>query len=355
MSRFGHICTDPSHPPMIRNISQETLYQRVSRRVTEQTDAGMSREDVACLVSREFISQLATPSDCVEEGFRLQQMRQHVAREWGEVFCKLDNLGHLTGWFINECDRDGDELHFVLCLFALEAIRNVFATVNQLRGALTQDTFGYWRTLYETLVNSRFILQFSEQDAELPGRFLYHTNSRYLKFYRRFAPADDEHTSDNMWAESDKHYALRYPQWGGKGEYGWAYPLITNRHGQATKKPSFGQLIDAVDRGSKFSDVYYDVATTKSHGRFVWSPLMVRPDGRGTHIDGFNVGGVALVLELMMPLFREILENTSSSCGTPAHGTVMDVVKAVIEDIGLSVARIKAADPRMHGSLDPNK
>ncbi len=112
----------------------------------------------------------------------------------------------------------------------------------------------------------------------------------------------------------------------GKGEYGWVYPLITNRYGQAVKKPFFGQLIDAVDKGSKFSDIYYDVATSKSHGRFVWSPLMVRPEGRGTHVDSFSVGGIALVMELMIPQFEEILVNTSPTCTQPAHRIVMDLV-----------------------------
>ena len=111
---------------------------------------------------------------------------------------KFDNLGHLTGWFINECNRDGDELHFVLCLFGLEAVRNSFATVNQLRGALTEGTFRHWLTLYETLVRSRFILRFAKQGTDLPSRFLYHTNSKYLQFYWMFAAADDEHDSDNM-------------------------------------------------------------------------------------------------------------------------------------------------------------
>ena len=279
-------------------------------------------------------------------------MRQQIAKDWGKMFCKLDNLGHLTGWFINDCDRDGDELHFVLCLFALEAIRNVFATVNQLRSALTQDTFGYWRTLYETLIKSRFILRFTEQDTELPGRFLYSTNSRYLQFYTRLAPTDDKHAADNMWSEAEKQYAHRYRQKMGKGEYGWAYPLIENKKGQPIEKPSFGQLIDAVDKGSKFSDIYYDVATAKSHGRFVWSPLMVRPEGRGTHVDAFSVGGIALVLELMMPLFEEVLENTTPSCSTPEHGVVMDIVKAIISDIRDSIATIKASDPDTHGGVD---
>ncbi len=187
MALFDYICTDPSHPPVIRNMTQDTLFQQVSKQIAEHTKAGAPREEIACRVSSTLIPQLINPSDGVREGFRLLQMQQQIRRDWGEVFCKLDNLGYLTGWFINECDRDGDELHFVLCLFALEAIRNLFATVNQLRSALTQDTFGYWRTLYETLVKSRFIFRFTEKDTELPGRFLYYTNSSYLEFYERFA------------------------------------------------------------------------------------------------------------------------------------------------------------------------
>ena len=89
-------------------------------------------------------------------------------------------------------------------LFSLEAIRK-FATVNQLRAGLASETrFVYWRTLYETLVKSRFILKYSKEDADLPGRFLYYTNSAYLKFYSMFAPEDDPHAKNNMWIEAEK-------------------------------------------------------------------------------------------------------------------------------------------------------
>ena len=156
-----------------------------------------------------------------------------------------------------------------------------------------------------------------------------------------------------MWIEADNYYAGRYPQGVGEGEYGWwAYPLIKNKAGKPIERLSFGHLIDAVDNGSKFSGIYYDVATAKSHGRFVWSPLMIRPEGRGTHIDAFSVGGVALVLELTMPLFEEILRNTAPSCDTPAHGVVMDILKAIIGDIRDSVVAIKASNPDMHGGAD---
>ena len=42
----------------------------------------------------EAVSMLSSPSDCAEEDGRLQSMRRDIARDWGEVFCKLDNLGH---------------------------------------------------------------------------------------------------------------------------------------------------------------------------------------------------------------------------------------------------------------------
>ena len=353
ISPLDHICTDLSHPPIIRNITQETLYQRVSNLVAEHKKAGVSDDEIVRQVASELIPELTKPSKGGFEGFRLQQMRQQIARDWGEVFYKLDNLGYLTGWFINECISDGDELHFVLCLFALEAIRNMFATVNQLRSALTQDTFGYWRTLYETLVKSRFILKFSEKDPDLVGKFSYYTNSCYLKFYSKFAPESEKLTSSDNWTEAEKFYADRYKK-EGKGDYGWAYPHIRGNSGKSIKRPTFRQLVDAVDKGSHFSDIYYDVATAKSHGQFVWSPLMIRPvAGRGTNIDAFNVGNIGLVLDLMMPLFKEILENTAPSCNTPAHGVVMDIVKAIIKDISNSVARIKASNPDMHGSFDP--
>ena len=345
-----YICTDPSHPPIVQGLGQETLYDQISEKVASYLRAGVKYNEIASLMSEEVISMSNTPSDCVSEGGRLQSMRRQIAGDWGEVFCKLDNLGHLTGGFVNDCYPDNDELHFVLGLFALEATRNLFATTNQLRAGLASETFVYWRTLYETLIKSRFMLEYNKGDASLLGRFMYYTNSKYLKFYTTFAAHDNPHAENNMWIEAERWYEERY-EIQGKGDYRWAYPLIKKRDGTPNRRPTFQQMMDKVDKGSKFSEIYYHVSTAKSHGQFVWSPLMVRPEGRGTHIDPFSVGDIGLVMDLMMPLFEEILENTAKSCGKPEHKVVMSIVKAAIADINNSVAEIKSSDPEVHGGI----
>ena len=350
MASIKYICTDPSHPPIVRGLGQKTLYEQISEKVVGYKKDEVEYNEIVDLMSREVVSMLDTPSDSVSEGGELQSMRRQIAKDWGEVFCKLDNLGYLTGRFINDCYPDNGELHYVLGLFALEATRNLFATTNQLRAGLASETFVYWRTLYETLVKSRFMLKFSKADADLLGRFMYYTNSKYLKFYSMFAPEDDPYTEDNMWVEAEKWYEARYEKHG-KGDYGWAYPLIKKKDGTPVFRPTLRQIIDKVDKGSKFSRIYYDVSTAKSHGQFVWSPLMIRPEGRGTHIDSFSVGDIALVMELMMPLFEEVLENTAKLCSKPEHSVVMGIVKAAIADINNSIAEIKASDPGMHGSI----
>ena len=353
MAPFEHVCTDPSHPPIIRYPGQKTLFEQVKEAITNHEREGLSLEDIVKRVSGEFAPRMTVPSDCVSEGFRLYQMRQQIARDWKEVFYQLDNLGHLTGWFINECDRERDPsgLHFILCLLAFEAIRNVFATVNQLRSALSEDTFGYLRTLYETLIKSRFLKVYTPSDPELPARFASYTNSVYLEFYRRFAPIDDEHALDNMWVEAERFYERRF-QRQGKGDYGWVYPLLKSKKGKSILQPSFRQLMGKVDPDSPFSQIYYDVSTSKTHGQFVWSPLMVRPEGRGTHVDSFNVGNIGLVLDLMLPPFEEILDNTATTCTVREHVTVMSIVKASFKDIRGSVAMIKASNPSMHLGVD---
>ena len=110
--------------------------------------------------------------------------------------------------------------------------------------------------------------------------------------------------------------------------------------------------MDKVDENSAFSQIYYDVSTSKTHGEFLWSPLMVRPEGRGTHLDSFNVGHIGLVLDLMLPLFKEVIENTAPSCTLRQHGVVMAIMGAIFMDIGQCVARIKASNPEMHLGVD---
>lgn len=162
MAKWEYFCNDPSHPPIISEFSQETSYREILRRIEEKATLGVAKEELSNLVASELIPQLISPAKSVEQGYRVQSMRRSIAEVWGEVFQQVDNLYFVTGWFVMDCIRtDNEELHYVLCLFALEGIRNVFATVNQLRSALTQDTFGYWRTLYETLVKSRFMLRFA--------------------------------------------------------------------------------------------------------------------------------------------------------------------------------------------------
>ena len=347
-----HVCTDPSHPPLIQfPTQQKTLYAQVLDRMRARKDSGVEDSDIVDAISAEVIRLLSDPSDSVSEGYRLQQMRQQIAKEWGTVFCRLDNLAHLAGWFVLDCirDKNGDELHFVLRLLALESIRSVFATVNQLRAALTEDTFGYWRTLYETFVKSQFLLQFTAEDADLPGRFSYYTNSMYLEFYRKFAPVDDEHTSDNTWAKSEEFYANRYSN-EGKGSYGWAYPLILTSKRQPHRRPTFRQLAEAVDKNSASLKQYYAVATSKTHGQFIMGGGGLRPSlARSISGDSFGVGNIALILEFTMPHFEKVLLNACVSYTTPEHRHVLGILRTVIAETNKVITDIKSTNSDLHG------
>ena len=347
-----HVCTDPSHPPLVQfPTQQETLYNQVLDRMRARKDSGVEDSDIVESISAEVIRLLSHPSDSIYEGYRLQQMRQQIAKEWGTVFCRLENLAHLAGWFMLDCirDKNSDELAFVLRLLALESIRNVFATVNQLRVALTQDTFGYWRTLYETFVKSQFLSRFTEEDADLPGRFSYYTNSMYLEFYRKFAPADDEHASDNTWVKSEEFYASRYNK-KGKGSYGWAYPLILTSNRQPQRRPTFRQLAEAADKNSASLNKYYDVATSKTHGQFILGDTGISPSLSGSiYSDPFNTGNIALVLEFTIPHFEKVLVNACASCTNPEHRYVLGIWRTVISETNKAISDIKSTNPDMHG------
>ena len=166
----------------------------------------------------------------------------------GSLLCRVENLGYLTNWFMLDRIRgmDKDPLGFVLCLLALEATRTLFATVNQVRAGLADETFGYWRTLYETFVIGRFLLRFSEVDLSLPGRFSNSTNSMYLDFYKRFGPTGNMEIGEDSWSQIEEFYKSQYPI-EGKGNYAWAYPIVTKR------RPTFRDLAEAVDKKSRFS------------------------------------------------------------------------------------------------------
>ena len=314
----------------------------------------MDHDDTVRSISDEVMPLLSRSWDSVEDGFRLQGMRRQIAKEWGTVFWQLDNLAHLAGWFVIDCHKDtnknGNELHFVLCLLALESIRSVFATINQLRAALTEDTFGYWRTLYETFVKSRFLLLFTRQDSDLPGRFSYYTNSMYLDFYEKFAPLDDQRDAENPWTEAETFYETRYPKIG-SGSYGWAHPLIRKSNGTPNKRPTFRQLAESVDENSIFLDRYYAFATSKTHGEFILGFAGIRPArARVISFDSYSVGNIASVLEFTTPLFKEILTNACGSCTKPEHIDILRIIKAFFLKIDGAITAIKSSDPAMHGN-----
>ena len=94
MAPVQNICTDPSHPPIVQGLGQETLYKVVLEKVLAHRKAGVAEADIVHLVSVEVSSILSRPWDSVYEAGRLQSMRRQIAREWGGVLCQLDNLGH---------------------------------------------------------------------------------------------------------------------------------------------------------------------------------------------------------------------------------------------------------------------
>ena len=348
-----HVCTDPSHPPLVQFPEQKTLYQQVFGKVVTCQSAGMDDADAVRSISDEVMPLLSRPSSFVSDGFRLQGMRRQIAKEWGTIFWQLDNLAHLAGWFVIDCykdkNEDSDELHFVLCLLALESIRSVLATINQLRAALADDTFGYWRTLYETFVKSRFVLRFTPQDPGLPGRFSYYANSMYLEFYNKFAPLDDQRNAENPWIEAETFFETRYPKVG-KGSYGWAHPLIMKSNGIPNERPTFRHLAEAVDKNSIFLDRYYAFATSKTHGEFILGFAGIRPaHARVISIDSYSVGNIGSVLEFMTPLFKEILTNACGSCPKPEHIGILRIIEAFILKIDSAITAIKSSNPAIHG------
>ena len=333
-----HLCTDPSHPPLFQFPGQKNLYRLALERIRTSADAGVPDADIVGSVSNDAIQLMTQPNADSADGYRIQGLRRSVAAQWGAVLYKLDNLAHLTKWFVLDCIREekNDQLTFVLCLLALESTRTVFATVNQLRGALAAETFGYWRTLYESYVMSQFVMTNSAQDPDLPGRFAHSTNSMYLDFYRKFATTDAESEPESSWSKAEQYYTSHYPIQG-KGNYGWACPSIS------VERPTFRHLAESVDAGSKYLNEYYDFATSKTHGRFILGFDGPRPTHTGSiGGDGFSTGGIAPVLEFTIPLFETVIKNACATSSAARHGHVMEVVRLVIRDIGSDIATFKS-------------
>ena len=339
-STHWHLCTDPSHPPLFQYPGQKDLYRLILDQIETYRDAGIPDADIVGSVSDEAIQLVAQPNADSAEGYRVQGLRRRVAEQWGVVLQKLDNLAHLAKWFVLDRIRedDNDQLTFVLCLLALESTRTIFATVNQLRGALAAETFGYWRTLYESYVVSRFLVTNSAHDPELPGRFAHSTNSMYLDFFTKFAAMDAESEPESAWSKAEAYYASNYPI-EGKGNYGWACPSISVR------RPTFRDIAESVDADSRYLNEYYDFATSKTHGRFILGfdgPRATRGGIIGG--DSFSTGGIGPVLEYTIPLYGTVLENACASSSATRHQHVMSIVRMSIEDIGNDIATIKSRD-----------
>ena len=353
MAHTEYICTDPSHPPLLYDTRNRSVFREVSETVVHLEQEGLSEEDIVKRVSSDATRRFSTLLSSGDDGFGVQELRRRASQSWKDIFLKIESLGFLVGWFINSCaqERNAHDLHYPLCNLAFESNRTLFAIVNQLRSALANDTFVYLRTLHETLVKSRFLKRHTEDDPDLPGRFIYHTNAAYKKFYERFAEYYGENSAKDMWIETEQHFQDKiHPE--AQGDYAWVYPLVEEANGEPKSRPTFRDLRRAVDENSTFSIFYYDVSAEKIHGKFIWNPLMVQPDAREFQFHPFNDENTGLVLDLMLPMYEEVIENTGSTCLTSSHALVRLVVKAVFEDIRNAVRAAIASNPEWYGHFE---
>ena len=354
MTRQEPVCTEPSHLPVFRIAGQKNLYQKALAALTEHESAGVSMDDARQRLAVEFDDVLAQPSDYVSDGFRVQHIRRRVLSDWGGVFYRVENVANLAGWCTLACfpEDEGSELHYVQGLLLLQAIRNVLATIAQLRSALAAETLGYLRTLYEIYVKSEFLERYTASDDDLPGRFSYYNNTTYLDYYRRFS--SDAHTqisAANSWENADQYYTDRFPTEDGKGDYGWAFPHITSKGGQPKVKPTFRDLMEDVDTGSLPNNRLYEISSSNLHGEFIHGGFIDRPLGVGViKIDSFSTSGIDSIIDGMVPLLAGIMENAALSCVAPKRKLVMNVAKVAAEDIGNLVVSVRAAPM----SADPN-
>ena len=320
MTREEPYCTETSHPPVFRDRGQQTLYKKVAATLAAHEAAGASHDDLGPLLVEEFGDVFAKPSDYVGDGIRVQGLRRQIASDWGEVLYKLENAANLTGWCILKCIRDGGggELHVAQGLLLLEAIRNVLATINQLRSGLAADTLGYVRTVHEVHVKSEFLEKHRTKDEDLPGKFLFYTNTKYLRNYQRFSPSTGTaDTSEAPWSKSDEYYRNRFEE-EGKGDYGWAYPNLVSRRGNPKEKPTLRDLMENVGLASPIDDMYYTIFSSDVHAQLIMGKLIDRPARVGViGFNSFSMGGVDSILRVLVPMFKGILDNTTSSCVIP--------------------------------------
>ena len=339
-------CTESSHPPVFRYAGQESLYKKFLAALAKHETAGVSSDAMMKLLVAEFGEVLASPSDYVEDGLRVQGIRREIASTWGEAFYEVENLANLIGWCIIGCirKREESELHFVQGLLLLQAIRNVYATVSQMRSGLAADTLGYLRTVHEIYVKSEFLEKHTTLDRDLPGKFSYYNNTTYLEYYRRFASnADAESLSETSWAKADQYFRGRFRR-DGKGDYGWAYPKIPSKNGKPVKRPTLRHLMEDVGDEVQSHRMFYEVSSSDVHGEFLFGGFIDRPPGVGSiSVYSFSTAWIDSILDEMVPMFGHIVENTASSCSIPEQTLIMDVAKAICGDISRFVTQIKGS------------
>ena len=62
---------------------------------------------------------------------------------------------------------------------------------------------------------------------------------------------------------------------------------------------------------------------------------------------------LGLVMDLMLPLYEDILENATYSCSVPDHGVIMSFVRTALRHIKDIVEAVRATDPNMHLGAHP--
>ena len=345
-----YVCNDPGHPTLFDVYGLQGLYHDTKPRVSDLLASGNSVDDVAQALSSEVLAALSEPPVGWESGPRIQGMRRSIAKHWSPVFNQIENLAHFNGWWSLDLLRDDGLKEQVLSSLACHASRPLLAAVNQYRSALTGETFGYWRTLYENLVKSRFVLKFSEQDPELPGRFMYHALEEYRRLnslIRKFDSSYAEHKAevDLYWKNAIDGFR-GYHKPGAKGQYAWAYPLVKGKREKPNPQPTLRHLMDMVDKGSPYADVYYSTSSAQEHGQLLWSPTVtsvVRV--MSVSYDPYSTGDIARMLELTLPVYREIISNAGLSREDMIHRCLMEIANLAFDELEGSVQAVKATVP----------
>ena len=350
--RPRYVCNDPGHPALFEVYGQESLYHATSTRVSDLLASGYKVSDVSQILSPGVLSSLPDPPVGWESGPRIQDMRRRLAAEWGTIFNQIENLAHFSGWWSLDLLREGSDggmMQHVLSSIACHASRPLLAALNQYRSALTNETFGYWRTLYENLIKSRFLLKYSH-DQELAGRFVYHTLQKYRQLNSligKFDPsyADWKTDVDRYWEDAiDGVRVHRRKE--AKGEYAWAYPLVRRKDGLPNVQPSLRDLINLVDEGSLFAEVYYRTSSAQEHGQLLWSPPVTSVIGvMSISYDPFSTGNVARMLEMTLPVYREIVCNAGALSEDSVHRSLMAIVDLAFREVDRSVQAVKSSVP----------